>query len=149
MKTTLTLIALLFCLQLSAQKSKTEASREDYVELAQDMCGCVESNAKGLSPGMREVLIKSGYDPSQMEALMQEFMMEHLEEGMNDIEVLQNIGDGMDKCVNKLSKKYKNIYSHQTEEEIQAMLVDILGEEKGCELTYALMMIGLNSESEE
>lgn len=119
------------------------ANDDDYKNLSKDMCDCVNKNAKGMSDGMRDVLIKSGKDGSNMEALMQEHMMKNPEQGMEDINALTKIGEGMDACVNDLEKKYKDIYTNDSEKEVQEKVIAILKAEKGCELTYALMQIGL------
>ena len=119
------------------------ANDDDYKNLSKDMCDCVNKNGKDLSDGMRDVLIKSGKDGSQMETLMQEHFMKDPAAAAQDISALEKIGTEMDACVADLEKKYDKIYTTDKEDEVKKKVLDILAKEKGCELTYALMQIGL------
>jgi hypothetical protein len=117
------------------------ANEDDYKNLAKDMCDCVNKHAAGLSDGMRETLIAASKDGADSEKLMGDQIMKDVEQGLKDQQALEKIGTEVETCISSLEKKYEDIYTDDTEAEIQKKIVAELKIAKGCELTHALIKI--------
>ena len=122
------------------------ANDDDYKNLSKDLCDCVNTNAKDLSPAMREAIIKSDASGSGIEQVMTEAMAKDPEQGMKDYTAIMTLVNGMGTCVKDLEKKYKDIYTNDSEAEMQKKLLEVFKQEKGCDLTYAIMKMGLEEQ---
>jgi len=122
------------------------ANDDDYKNMSKDMCDCVNKNSNGISAGMRDAIIKASKDGANMESLVQEQVMKDPEQGMKDVEAIMGLAEGMEKCGTDLETKYKDVYTNDTEKEVQDKLMKIIETEKGCEFTAALMKIGMKEQ---
>ena|SRR6218665_551298 len=117
------------------------ANEDDYKNLATDMCDCVNKNVTGLSPEVRDIYVKYAEDPNEMQTKMQEYYMNHMDAAAKDMAAMEKVGENIDKCVEKLEKKYEDLYTSDDKKEVENKIVKILATEKGCELTHALFTI--------
>lgn len=122
------------------------ANDDDYKNLSKDLCDCVNKNAKDISPKMREAIIKSDASGAGIEKVMSDAITNDPVQGMKDYNAIMALVNGMGTCVNDLEKKYKDIYTNDTEAEMQKKLMDIFKAEKECDLTYAIMKMGLEEQ---
>jgi len=149
MKTLLYIIFIVLAGTGFSQTEKKVATPEDYREMAEDMCGCVNKYANKISHGMREAIIQAGMNPESMEVIIQEQVMKDPEQGMKDVEAITNLAEGMGKCGKNIDKKYKNLTLDADAAEVQQILLETMKSQKGCEFTYALMVIGQYGKSSE
>ena len=119
------------------------ANDDDYKNLAKDLCDCVNKNSKDISPKMREAIIMSAENGKDFEKVLTEAITEDPAGGMKDYNAVMALMKSMGTCVKDLEKKYKDIYTADTEDEMQKKLMDVFKAEKNCDLTYAIMKKGL------
>jgi len=139
MRTLLTILIFLGSFTLSAQETK--ASAKDYDNLAGDMCDCVNKNITGLSDGAKAIYIKYASNPDLLSIKLKEYYSENLDAGENDFDILDEAGDNIQSCVDALEEKYTNVYTDNSQQEIEALVVEILRMKSGCELISALFKI--------
>lgn len=120
------------------------AGEEDYSALSKDMCDCVEKSTANMSDGMRTAVVDASKNGKDFQASLMEYMMKDPEAAQKDAEILGNMGTDLDKCGKDLETKYKDIYTNDTEKQVQDKLMKAMEKEKGCEFTYALMKIGMS-----
>jgi hypothetical protein len=118
------------------------ASDADYDAMATDMCDCVNKSSDGISDNMKDAIIKSEKDGTDMQAAMTEVMMKDLKTGMADAQAMIDLGKDMETCSKDLEKKYDKVYTSESEDEVIDKILTTLKEKKGCEFTYALMKMG-------
>ncbi|MDF3027318.1 MAG: hypothetical protein K0S23_1625 [Fluviicola sp.] len=118
------------------------ANDADYDAMATDMCDCVNKSSDGISDNMKDAIIKSEKDGTDMQAAMTEVMMKDLKTGMADAQAMIDLGKDMETCSKDLEKKYDKVYTSESEEEVIEKILTTLKAKKGCEFTYALMKMG-------
>lgn len=118
------------------------ASDADYDAMAQDMCDCVNKSSKGISDEMKDAIVKSEKEGTNMEMAMQEVMMKDLEKGMADAQAMIDLGKEMEGCSKELEKKYDKVYTAESEDQVIEKILKTLKAKQGCEFTYALMKMG-------
>src|SRR3989338_5563569 len=94
------------------------ADDSDYENMANDICDCVNKNTDGISEGMKTAIVDAVNSGKNVETAIQEIAMEDPE------------------------KKYENVYSSDTEAEVQKKLVETLKKNKSCAFTYAMYKLG-------
>lgn len=120
------------------------ASDADYDAMASDMCDCVNKSSDGISDEMKNAIIQSEKDGTSMEKAMTAVMMKDLEKGMADAQAMQELGTEMQSCSKDLEKKYDQVYTSESEEQVIEKILKALKAKKGCEFTYAIMKMGAN-----
>ncbi len=141
-----------FFILLSANTFAQKTAEDLYNAMADDMCDCVNKYANKISPGMRQAIIQAGVTPENMEAIIQEQVMQDPEQGLKDIDAITALAEGMEKCGNDIDKKHKkneNYNSGESAEVVQQKIMEAMRNQKDCAFTYALMVIGLYGESSE
>lgn len=118
------------------------ASDADYDAMATDMCDCVNKSSEGISDNMKDAIIKSEKDGTDMQAAMTEVMMKDLKTGMADAQAMIDLGKEMETCSKDLEKKYDKVYTSESEDQVIEKILTTLKAKKGCEFTYALMKMG-------
>ncbi|WP_430406595.1 hypothetical protein [Fluviicola sp.] len=118
------------------------ASDADYDAMATDMCDCVNKSSSGISDNMKNAIVKSEKDGTDMQAAMTEVMMKDMETGMADAQAMIDLGKDMEDCSKDLEKKYDKVYTSESEDEVIEKILTTLKAKKGCEFTYALMKMG-------
>lgn len=119
------------------------ADDKDFDNMAADVCGCVNSNTGELSEGMKKTIIDADKSGQDLQEAVMAYAMKNPEQGMKDAEAMTNLEKGMEGCMKDLEKKYDNVYSADSEEEIQKKLVEKLAANKDCAFTYAIVKMGL------
>ena len=147
MKALLTIFILLSSFWLSAQDTK--ASSKDYENLASDMCACVNKNSSALPTEMKEIYIKYADSSDVMISKLSDYYANHIDEVSKNLEMMDKMGTDIDLCMEDLEKKYASLYADESQENIEAVLMEILRTKSGCELTYALLKIVESTESED
>jgi len=135
----------LFTLGLSTLLISCETTTEqDYENISRDMCNCMSTFTKDLSETMTNIIIEADGDQAVLQTKMMEYMGSNLEEGMKDVEILSKAeSPEIVQCIEGLQKKYDHLYTNLSEEEILDKMSETLGKTEGCEVTLALMKIGL------
>ena len=118
------------------------ASDADYDAMATDMCDCVNKSSGGISDNMKDAIIKSEKDGTDMQAAVTEVMMKDLKTGMADAQAMTDLGKDMEICSKDLEKKYDQVYTSESEDEVINKILTTLKAKQGCEFTYALMKMG-------
>jgi hypothetical protein len=114
----------------------------DYDALAQDICDCVNESSEGISDKLKELIIQSEKDGTDLEIALQSYLMADSESATADVEALLELGDKMEVCSDHLEKKYSTIYSGESENTIIKKVISSLRATQGCEFTYAIMQLG-------
>lgn len=139
MKKLLLLLAVSGTVLVTSCNTATDA---DYDAMAQDMCDCVNKSSTGISDNMKNAIVKSEKDGTDMQAAVAEVMMKDLKTGMADAQAMQDLGTEMQGCSKDLEKKYDKVYTTETEDQVIEKLLNSLKAKKGCEFTYAIMKMG-------
>jgi hypothetical protein len=139
MKKLLLLLAVSGTVLVTSCNTATDA---DYDAMAQDMCDCVNKSSTGISDNMKDAIIKSEKDGTDMQAAVTEVMMKDLKTGMADAQAMQDLGTEMQDCSKDLEKKYDQVYTTETEDQVIEKLLNSLKAKQGCEFTYAIMKMG-------
>jgi len=121
------------------------SSEQDYEAVAKDTCDCVSVFTEGLSPKMLEIMEASNGDEAKLQADMMAYVAENPEEGMKDIEALENETgmQEMEACMARLEEKYNSMYTTLSEEEIAEKIIEKLEGMEGCESTAVIMKLGV------
>lgn len=139
MKKLLLLLAVSGTVLFTSCNTATDA---DYDAMAQDMCDCVNKSSTGISDNMKDAIVKSEKDGTDMQAAVTEVMMKDLKTGMADAQAMQDLGTEMQDCSKDLEKKYDKVYTTETEDQVIEKLLNSLKAKQGCEFTYAIMKMG-------
>lgn len=118
------------------------ANDADYDAMATDMCDCVNKSSKGISDNMKDAIVKSEKDGTDMQTAMTEVMMKDLKTGMADAQAMIDLGKEMETCSKDLEKKYDQVYTSESEDQVIEKILNTLKAKEGCEFTYALMKMG-------
>lgn len=114
------------------------AGDEDYDNMANDICDCMNKNTASVSDGMKTAIIDAVSSNKNPEQAMQEIAMKDPEQAMKDGQAMIDAGPKVETCITDLEKKYENVYSNETESEVEKRLLETLKKNKSCEWTYAL-----------
>lgn len=121
-----------------------------YPKVAKELCSCVNGEAKGISSDTRNAIIKSATDGTDLEVLFTELAEKDADQLMKDAELLQKIGEDIGKCTEKIEKKFPEVFENTDDaDEATNKLLEALSGAKGCEFTWALMILGQQGEEEE
>ncbi len=118
------------------------ADDSDYENMATDICDCVNKNTGGISEGMKTAIVDAVNSGKDVETAIQEVAMKDPAQAMKDAEEMMGLEAGMTKCGEDLEKKYENVYSSDSEAEVQKKLVETLKKNKSCAFTYAMYKLG-------
>lgn len=132
-----------------AMLSCNVASEADYNAMADDMCGCFNEATKGVSPEFKNAIIKADKENKDLEVIMTEMAETNPEQLLKDAAAFEKATANFEECGTKLEKKYDAVYTTESESEIQSHIVKVLQKRAGCELTVALVNMGLKAEGQE
>jgi hypothetical protein len=120
------------------------ASQDDYDAMASDMCGCFDEVKSELSEDAQNVIIDATNSGKDLEEAFAEYAEEKPMEALKDQMAIMKLGDAsvMD-CLDGLEKKYDDVYTSESETEIQDRIIKSLESMEGCELTLAIAKLGL------
>lgn len=120
------------------------ANEEDYENLAKDACDCVNQATEGLSPRAKEILADSDGDMDKFQKGFEEYSNEDPMAALADATEMQKLADGsFESCINGLEKKYEDLYSTKSEEEIQQKILETLDGMDDCRTSAAIMRAGM------
>ena len=120
------------------------ADDADYKGMASDMCGCFNDATAGLSDEGRKAIEDAGQNDTDMQAALMEYAQENPMQAMQDGQVLSSLGEAdVMACISDLEKKYDDVYTTDSEKEVQDKLMEVMKDMKECKLTYAFVKAGL------
>lgn len=114
------------------------AGDDDYENMANDICDCMNKNTEAVSDDMKQAIIDAVDSGKDAEQAMQEIAMKDPAQAMKDGQAMMDAGPKVETCVTDLEKKYENVYSNESETEVEKRLLETLKKNKSCEWTYAL-----------
>lgn len=120
------------------------AGDEDYDNMANDICDCMNKNTASVSDGMKSAIIDAVSSGKNAEQAMQEIAMKDPEQAMKDGQAMIDAGPKVETCITDLEKKYENVYSNETESEVEKRLLETLKKNKSCEWTYSLYKMSVD-----
>ncbi|AEA42238.1 hypothetical protein [Fluviicola taffensis] len=130
---------LLSCLIINSSCSNIEANDADYDALAQDMCECASPHTSKISKEMRQAMITSEKEGTNVQAAMNAVFVKDPKSGVADMHAIDELGIELKKCSERLNSKYSAVYTNESEEDVIQKLLNALKKRRGCEFTYALM----------
>lgn len=133
------------CLALVAVSSCNMAGNDDYENLSNDMCACVNDASAGVSDEMKNTIVNAEKNGQDIQTAIGEMAAKNPEKAMADGTKMMEIGPKIEKCAKDLEVKYKDIYTTDNEKQVQEKLLETFKGNKGCEFTYALMKLGLSA----
>jgi len=123
------------------------ASEEDYNNMAKDMCDCVEVSLEGMSDRGKQIMKDSDGDDTKMQQDFMTYMLEDSEGANSDMQVLTKMESSLSGCAEKLEKKYDNVYSTESEDEVMKKLIAAVNNlDDGCKITKMLINAGYNAQ---
>jgi len=133
----------LLCPAILALGACNVADDKDYDNMAADICDCVNKSTTGISDGMKSTLIQADKEGKDLQTAVTEYMMKDPEQGMKDAEAMMGLETGMSGCMKDLEKKYNDVYSTESEKEVQDKLMAKLKTNKDCAFTYTIAKMGM------
>ena len=123
------------------------ASDKDYENMTTDLCECMNSSTEGLSDDMKNTLIDAGKNGEDIQAAIEKLAMDKPMQTMQDGQLLMQIGEDMQNgCLKDLEKKYENVYTLESEADVQKKIVETMEGKDGCGLTYAILKMALDNQ---
>jgi len=141
--------ALIFVATIAVLYACNLAGDDDYKMIAKDLCDCTNKTSSGVSPKMKKAIIDASKNGGNMEESMKKMAEDDLTTLMNDTEGLMKYSSDFEKCVKDLEKKYDKLKTMDGDKEIQDKFLKALEESSNCELTTAMMKIGLKESAKK
>lgn len=118
-----------------------------YKDMAKDTCDCMNLLSKDLSPEMQKVIIDSGGDQFKFDQDLMDLMIEDEETTVRDLDIFQGRGlEEMEACMANVEKKYDDVYTMLSEEQVYEKIMKELKTMKGCEISVAMIKMGKSME---
>ncbi len=113
---------------------------EVYENVANEMCACFNTEAEGISDGMRKVIEDAGKSGTSLREVVMGHASANPEQGEIDMGIISKIyGDELMSCMSKVQSKYKDTDIDSSDE----VLMEFLQKVDSCGLTYAFLLEGL------
>jgi hypothetical protein len=141
--------AVLFSAAIAVLSACNLAGDDDYKMVAKDLCDCTNKTSSGVSPKMKNAIIDVSKNGGNMEEAMQKMAEDDPTALMNDTEGLMKYATEFEKCTKELEKKYDKLKSLDDDKEIQSKFMKAFEESSNCELTTAMMKIGLKESAKQ
>ncbi|MDG1331404.1 MAG: hypothetical protein P8P74_03695 [Crocinitomicaceae bacterium] len=139
MKTTLLLSSLLLILF-----SCNLSTDQDFKDIAKDTCDCMSMFTDELSDEMKTILIETEGDEAAFDEAFTKYVDEYPAEGMKDALALSGADSPeIMECIEGLEKKYDNVYTTLSENEILEKVLAELDKMDDCGVTAAIMKMGM------
>jgi len=127
--------------------SCNNVSDQDFKDVSKDMCDCMSIFTDELSPEMRQIMVDTDGDEAKFQEALMEYMTENPAEGMKDAQALTKAeSPEVINCIEGLEKKYENLYTTMSEDEVVAKVIDELDGMDGCDVTVSVMKMGVNAQ---
>lgn len=130
---------------VAAVSSCNMAGNDDYENLSNDMCACVNESSKGVSKEMKDAFVDAEKSGKNVESIVSDMAAKDPTKAMEDATALMELGTKMEKCGADLEKKYKDIYTTDSEKQVQDKLIAALKDHKDCAFTYAIIKLGMSA----
>ncbi|MFM7662472.1 MAG: hypothetical protein ACKO6A_07395 [Bacteroidota bacterium] len=141
--------ALIFSATIAILSACNLAGDDDYKMVAKDLCDCTNKTSSGVSPKMKKAIIDVSKNGGSMEAAMQKMAEDDPTALMNDTEGLMKYASDFEKCSKDLEKKYDKLKTLDDDKEIQDKFLKAFEGASNCELTTAMMKIGLKESAKQ
>lgn len=107
-----------------------------------EMCACINSSLKGMSPKIQQIFIRAGNSDRPLQVLQNEIVTISDQEQMELFEQLQRFSTEpqLQKCSDDIRKKYG---LDDNDKAAQERFLQAARANKDCELVYALIKIGM------
>lgn len=113
------------------------------------MCDCVNQSMGFLSERMVNVIVQANGDEAIMQAELEKYVEEDLEAAMKDVEVLQgSMIDDMTNCFDRVADDYEDVYTDDSDEQIEVKIIAAMEELDGCETSVAFFRLGMAAQEE-
>ena len=122
------------------------AGEEDYANLSNDMCDCMNQSTTEVSAPMKAALIDAMNTGKSIDDVMAVLAENDPIQTMADGQHLIEAGPKFEKCFASMEKKYDDLYTTAEESEIMNRLLETLKKNKSCEWTSALVQMGMQAE---
>jgi hypothetical protein len=140
---------ILFTAGLALLSACNLAGDKDYKMIAKDLCDCSNKSSSLVSPKMQKAIITASKNGGNIEAAMQKMAEEDPTALLADTEGLMKYAADFEKCTNDLEKKYDDLKTMDEDKEIQDKFIKAFEESSNCELTTAMMKIGLRESAKQ
>ncbi len=122
------------------------AGDAEYQEMAKDACDCVNKATKNLSPEMIDVIVSSDGDKVKLQEKMAAYAKEFPFQAVEDATKMnESMMPELSACLKSVEQKYKNVYSTESDEEIQIKLLAFLKKTNGCESAAAFFKLSMDN----
>lgn len=110
-----------------------------------EMCACINSSLKGMSPKVQKIFIRAGNSDRPLQVLQNEIVTISDQEQMELFEQLQRFSTEpqLQKCSDDIRKKYG---LDDNDKAAQERFLQAARANKDCELVYALIKIGMQQQ---
>ena len=103
------------------------ADEGDYEGMATDMCKCFNDATAGLSDEGRKAIVDAGKNDTDMQQALMEYAQENPMQAMADGQVLSSLGEAdVMACISALEEKYDDVYTTDSESEVQDKLIEVM-----------------------
>ena len=135
-------ISMIACISLA---SCNVAGKDDYANVAEDICGCVNTKSEDISQGMKTAIMDAVETGQDMESAVDAYATENPDQALKDGLAMMELGERIEGCITELEVKYKDLYSSESDEEIERRLLEALEKNAKCKWTHALIKSELQS----
>ncbi|MBB1284218.1 hypothetical protein HRH25_07530 [Flavisolibacter sp. BT320] len=133
---------------LAHKKVETKTVKPESTEskATAEMCACINSSLKGMSPKIQQIFIRAGNSDRPLQVLQNEIVTISDREQMELFEQLQRFSSEpqLQKCSDDIRKKYG---LDDNDKAAQERFLQAARANKDCELVYALIKIGMQQQT--
>ncbi|MFZ9587936.1 MAG: hypothetical protein ACO29U_10075 [Crocinitomicaceae bacterium] len=122
------------------------AGEQDYTNLSNDMCDCMNQSTTEVSAQTKEAIIGAMESGKSIDVAMTELAEKDPMQAITDGQHLMEAGPKFEKCFASMEKKYDELYTTETEQQIMDKLLETLKNNQSCKWTYALVELGMQAE---
>lgn len=127
-----------------AEDTEQSTSEQDYKDMAQDACDCVNNATAQLSPRMQKILNEFDGDEEKMKQLMVDYTIDDQTAALEDAQKFQGpVIIDFTTCLDGVQKKYDDKFTTDSDDEIKQKMVDILKELEGCSSSYGMVKMAI------
>ncbi|HEV7334229.1 MAG TPA: hypothetical protein VGN63_24565 [Flavisolibacter sp.] len=129
----------------TAVSQKTVVAESAESKATAEMCACINSSLKGMSPKIQQIFIRAGNSERPLQVLQNEIVTISDQEQMELFEQLQRFSTEpqLQKCSEDIRKKYG---LDDNDKAAQERVLREARVNKDCELVYALIKIGMQQQ---
>ncbi|MDB2656459.1 hypothetical protein N9Y60_00230 [Crocinitomicaceae bacterium] len=129
-----------------------EAPKGDdpYEEAAKQMCDCVNQSLGLLSERMVNAIVDADGDDAILEAELEKYAEENLDGMIADLEMLEgSMLDDMTNCFDRVAGNFEDVYTDDSDEEVEAKIIETMASQEGCENSVAFFRLGIGMQDGE